>query len=472
MMRLRFVAAVLGFSSLFAVACSDDVDDTDGDGGAGGEPAAPVGGEPTVPSGGGEGGSGCTQDATGTLVVEVTGLPAGVAPDVLIAGPDDKPVDEADVTLQDVASGNYTVSASRVFDEDPIVRTVFDATVTAPSFTLCDGDSHTIEISYEAIPSSNKLWMPTAMDNEGAGFDSAVLGESGLTDASVSLDGGIGKAIAFDRDGNMWTLGPTLDFPHVLRFPAAALGESGAPEPDVSFDVPEIACTPATKSLALDAKGNLWLSACEAVLRIPSASLEGVGGMKEADVLLAGLDDNQGLAVDKNGNLWVGTAVGLARYDAARLSDSSGDAPDLLLSVTDDTAGLRPWFLAFDKAGNLWAADAIANVIFQVAAADLTGTGEAEVEAQVSITLDVLALTDQIAFDESDGLWVGLALDGDLQAGGIGRLDAAQLGMSAGAGDPATPAIIVNSASIGSGLPVAFFPAPAGLPLFHSIPVE
>jgi hypothetical protein len=469
--RSRFVAAALGFSSLLAIACSDDGDDMDGDGGAGGEPAAPVGGEPAAPVGG-EGGAGCSLDASGTLVIDVTGLPADVAPDVLIAGPDDVPVDEAQLTVEDVASGQYTVTASRVFDADPIVRTVFDATVTMPSFTLCDGAQHTIEVSYEAIPSSNKLWMPTAMDDEGAGFTSSAIAESGLTDASVSIDGGVGRSIAFDRDGNLWTLGPNLDFQHVLRFPAGELGESGAPTPDVVFDVPEIECQPATRTLALDGDANLWLSACSGVLRIPAADLTGVGGDKEADVLLAGLDDNQGLAFDGAGNLWVATALGLARYDASRLAESTGDAPDLLLSVKDGTAPLRPWFLAFDKDGNLWASDPIGVVVFKVDAAALDATGEAEVDAAVSITLDVLTLPDQPAFDEGGGLWLGLALDGELEAGGIGRLSPAQLGMSAGPGEPVTPAIVVNSKSVGSGLAVSFFPAPAGLPLYHAIPVE
>ncbi|HVJ18127.1 MAG TPA: hypothetical protein VM686_22055, partial [Polyangiaceae bacterium] len=77
---------------------------------------------------------------------------------------------------------------------------------------------------------------------------------------------------------------------------------------------------------------------------------------------------------------------------------------------------------------------------------------------------------DQIAFDDGGGLWVGLKLDGELEAAGIGRLSPAQLGMSAGIGMPVKPATVVNSKSIGTGLPVAFFPAAKGLPLFHALP--
>jgi hypothetical protein len=458
-MRLRYLVPVLGLSSVVAVACggSGRGSDDDGDGGAGGEGVVPVGSS-------GQGG-GCALDASGTLVLEVTGLPSGVAPHVTIEGPDDLELDEADVTLSGVSSGDYAVTAARVFDDDPIVRTVFDATVTMPDFTLCDGGEHTIKVSYTAIPSSNKLWMPTGLDEEGAGFSSELLGASGMTDASVSIDGGIGKAIAFDRDGNLWTLGPTLDFPHVLRFPASQLGRSGAPEPDITFNVPEVECLPAMRSLALDADGNLWLSVCgDSVLRIAAADLTGVGGDKEADVLLAGLTDNDGMAFDRDGNLWVAGGPSIVRYDAARLGEISADPPDLSLAVSDDTAGLKASNLTFDKAGNLWGTDFAANAVFQIAAADLAGTGAKDIAANVSITIGVEALLNQPAFDDGNGLWLGLS------SGLIGRLSPEQLGSSTPAGSPRTPDVLIESGSVDELIPIAFFPAPEGLPLYHSIP--
>lgn len=466
MMRLRFLVPVLGFSSLLAVACSGEDIGDGGEGGAAGEPSAPVpgggkGGE------GGEGGEACTEDATGTLVIEVTGLPSDVAPDVLIEGPDDRHVVEAELTFDDVMSGDYTVTAARVFDADPIVRTVFDATVTMPQLTLCDGATHTLKVAYEKIPTSNKLWMPTGLDEEGAGFASELLGASGTTDASVSIDGGVGKSIAFDRDGNLWTLGPTLDFPQVLRFPAGQLGTSGARQPDVSFNVPEVECIPALRSLALDAEGNLWLSACgDMVLRIAAAELTGVDGEKTADALIAGLTENDGLAFDRDGNLWIAGGPSIARYDAARLEDVTADPADLLLTVSDDTAGLTASNLTFDKAGNLWGSDFAANHVFQIAVDDLAGTGEKDVEANVSIEIGVEALLNQPAFDDGNGLWLGLS------QGFIGRFSPEQLSSSTDSGEPRTPAVIIESSSVDALLPVAFFPAPAGLPLHHSIPVE
>ena len=233
-MRLRFLAPVLGFSSLLFVACSgDDPSVTDGEGGGAGEASTPVGGgggagEASTPVGGGAGeGGGCTLESTGTLVIEVSGLPEDVDPEVIIEGPDELLVSEANDAIEGVTSGAYAVTASRVFDADPIVRTVFEATVAMPDFTLCDGASHSIKVSYKAIPSSNKLWMPTGLDEEGAGFASELLRDSGTTAASVSIDGGIGKSIAFDRDGNLWTLGPTLRFPAGIALPCFAARHVG-----------------------------------------------------------------------------------------------------------------------------------------------------------------------------------------------------------------------------------------------------
>jgi len=76
----------------------------------------------------------------------------------------------------------------------------------------------------------------------------------------------------------------------------------------------------------------------------------------------------------------------------------------------------------------------------------------------------VTALLSQPAFDDGNGLWLGL------DVGRIGRLSPAQLGVSSTAAKPTTPAVVIKSSSIDAELPIAFFPAPAGLPLYHSIP--
>lgn len=472
MMRLRYLVPVLGLMSLsLFAACGEDGSIADGEGGAGGAaPAQPEGGEggEVASNPGGAGGAGgaetCSATGTGTLVVEVTGLPEGVAPDISFTGAHDYALDEAG-SLEDVDAGAYAVTAARVFDTDPIVRTVYDAVVTAPSFCLGDGDSHTVEVTYTAIPTSNKLWLPTGKDDELAGFTSQAIAETGMTDASVSIHAPGAVSVAFDRNGNLWAVGPVAGSDMLVRIPATDLGESGTREPDIKISVPEIECYPFINHIAFDGSGNLWLSACgDEVHRIAAEDLT-TSGDKTSDVLLTEVVNNSGIAFDAAGNLWVAGGPTLERFDAARLETSDTDPPDLALTVKaaePTTTVLGVDEIAFDKAGNLWGISG--GTVFELAAADLDATGEQEQIASHSFSMDVLGLPATPAFDEGNALWVGLA------DGTFGKFSPAQLVVTKGPGAPVTPEVLITSDSITTGLPLAFFPAPEGLPLYHSLP--
>jgi hypothetical protein len=466
-MSLRlFLPVGLVSLSILAAACTTDDSLSGGEGGAGGEPSGPV-----ADAGAGAGGAdvgaggGCAEDGTGTLVIEVTGLPDGVAPELSITGPDAREIGEAG-TLDDLGAGAYRVTAARVFDEDPIVRTVFDASVTGAAFCLGEGDTQTVTVDYSAIPSSNKLWMTSGMDEELVGYASSDLAETVMVDASVAVDTVAGISLAFDKDGNLWTVNPIIGEDTLVRIPAAELGESGAPEPDIRIRVPEIECFPHVTSIAFDPQGNLWLSACEdRLLRLPAEALT-TSGDKEADVLFTEVINNLGLAFDKAGNLWVAGGPTVLRFDADRLEISDIDEADLsarvISATSNDVLGVE--HLAFDKAGNLWGIAGF--TIVQLASADLEATGEQDVKANVSFDVDVLALPSTPAFDEGNGLWLDLA-DGEL-----GRFSPEQLGTSVAAGTSVTPDTLITSDSITSTLPLAFYPAPQGLPLYSSIPEE
>ena len=449
-MNLR-VCPWLGLSSLMSLACSA------GDGAVT---------EPDGSENGGSSGNGsleCSAAGIGTLTIEVVGLPDELEPEIELSGPGALGVAEPGI-YPDLPAGLYAVSAARVTDFDPIVRTVYEPTVASASGCVVDGGELAITIEYSANPSSNKLWLTSGADVELVAFGSADLAESAALDAPVAIDAPAGRDVAFDRDGNLWTFGPTVADPMLVRFDAILLGDSAEVQPSLGVDVPQITCLPALRAMAFDPDGNLWLSTCdEQVMRLEPDQLNGEA---ETDVVISSFTANQGLAFDSAGNLWVADDGLITRYDAGRLDAADAEPADLILSVSDapETRLLAADMLAFDQAGNLWATDFVSNFVFMVGAANLEGTGVVDVAADVSVAIGVTALLEGLAFDESNALWI--ILDSER----FGMLSAEQLGESSGSGAPTEPAVIIQSSSITNAGGLAFFPAPAGLPLYHALP--
>lgn len=463
MLRLSMLVPLLGLvsASLLTGACSEG-SDPDGEGGAGGESPTPTSGT------GGDGGDGgatapCPTDGTGTVVIEVEGLPDGIDPAVSLDGTTMEPNASGSVS---VGTGFYLATAARVYDEDPIVRTVYAGTVSAPSFCLTDGATYTLRVSYAPIPSSNKLWMATGKDDELAGFSSADIAETVMTEPTVSIDTPGAVSIAFDKDGNLWAVGPTIGEDMLVRIPAAELGESGTREPDIKITVPEIEAFPYINHIAFDPVGNLWLSASGDQLFRLNASDLSTSGEKISDVLFTEVINNAGIAFDTAGNLWVAGGPTVDRFDASRLDLSDTDAPDLQIEVEAalNNTVLGVTELAFDKGGNLWGI--AGSTIVQLASAALDDTGRQHVKANISFDVDVLALPLTPAFDDGNGLWVSLA------DGGFGRYAPETLSHSVASGSPVDPDVLIRTDAITSSLPIALFPAPMGLPLYHSLPTE
>jgi sugar lactone lactonase YvrE len=315
-----------------------------------------------------------------------------------------------------------------------------------------------VSVSYEAIPSSNKLWTSNLL-----GFPSSMLAASGDADPIV-VEASAGKDVAFDVDGNLWALGATVADPLIVRFPAAELGSSGVKEWDLAINVPDIACLPAVKAFTLDRSGQLWLVACgEQVMRIDSFDL-GESGDVTPGIVISELPASEDVAVDADGNLWIATGSSLLRYDANHLLESSSDPADLTLTVRDaeDSRDLDPSGIAFDADGNLWGFGFGSNTVFRAAAADLEGDGEATVVSAVSISIGVDVLVARGAFDDGGGLWLSYS------GGRLARLGPEQLGTSIGTGDSVVPERLVASDALGSDLRLAFFAGAAGLPLLAS----
>jgi len=152
----------------------------------------------------------------------------------------------------------------------------------------------------------------------------------------------------------------------------------------------------------------------------------------------------------------------VVRYDAARLATSTTAAPDLVIvakppgPVIADRS--NPQSLAFDMGGNLWVS--YEGGMVMLPAADLAGTGTKTLTPAIQIAVSVTALPEGIALDEGGGLWFAASL------GKFARLGPDQLT----SGGEKTPSTIISSADVGSAGDFALFPAPAGLPLYHSWP--
>jgi len=420
------------------------------------------------------GGAGCDPNGTGDLVVNISGLPGGVNAKVRVTGPSGFNQNlTASQTFTATAAGTYTVTADKVAQSDPIVRTAYSASVSDSPACVRNGQATTVNVSYTQIPSSNKLWLDNGNPPSGSspllGFAALLLGSTATQSPSVSAGTVNLRDLTFDPDGNLWGIGGTTADPTLVRYPANDLGSSGSKTRDRGINVSGINCLPGASRLAFDVSGNLWLSVpcANKVVRVSAAQL-GASGTLTPAVEITGLNAPEGLAFDASGNLWIANegAKRVVKFNATRLSASTS-GPDL--TIESKTPGpvvgtLDANLLAFDASGNLWVVAFGANVIYRLTPTDQSGSGSKTLTPAIQVSIPVGAVLEGLAFDEGGGLWISYS------AGKFARLSSAQLTASSTSGSPTTPERIITSTSIGSAGGLALYPAPAGLPLYHRLP--
>jgi streptogramin lyase len=460
------IATMVSVSMLGALACT--VEDTGDDSNVGGSGSAgSSGGDPMLGMGGSSSGETCAASGVGNVEIQITGLPTGVAAALTLTGPGGVRSVSAAGTLEALGAGSYTVAAARVADTDPIVRTLYEAALGETQFCLSSGGSHSVQLAYSVVPSSHRLWTNNSNGSGNLlGFSSSLLSASASREPAVSVTAGAGIDVTFDAEGNLWSMGATLAEPHLLRFPRTTLGASGEKEPDRGITIADVPCIPAMRAFAFDPGGALWVSSCGGrISKLSGSDLAGSGEVTPS-VILSTVEDNGDVAFDSAGNLWVTAGLSVLRFDAGRLGSSSAAPANLTLTVrsNDDTRDLGPSNLAFDAGGNLWVSDFGGNLLARVARASLSGTGAQSAVSEVTLALSVSALLERPAFDDSGGLWLAL------EPNRFGRLAPAQLLLSSTAGSPTAPETIITSPSMGYANRIAFFPAAAGLPLFHHFP--
>lgn len=413
----------------------------------------------------------CATTGNGSIVVTFAGLPSGVNGSVTVMGASSQTLTMGQTLM--VTAGNWGISAEKVIVDDPLVRTVYTPRISAPNFCLAKDATQAVDVTWSVVKTSNTLWVGNGSGGTGTtqGFAAAGLRSTSTLASTFSGNLAASRSITFDKDGNVWALGNTVSDPLVARFPADAFTTGTVPMPDRSINIAGITCVPATKALAFDAEGNLYVaSSCKKELyKLPAASLGGSGTVAPA-LTIASFQAIDGLAFDKNGNLWVADGVTdeLLRFDASALSGTSASPTRRIKARKSDQpadlTALKPDMLAFDKDGNLWSYDFGLNLVFSIAAADLMGSGMANTTPTVRISIPVSAVMEGLAFDEGGGLWLPFS------AGKLARLAPAQLTVSSGAGAPTMPDTIITGSSLGSAQGPAIYPAPKGTPLFHALP--
>ncbi len=422
--------------------------------------------------GNGNGGSQvCPASGIGTLEIVVNGLPGNALANVKVVGPNINQILTGSDTLSNLATGEHTITAEYVSAPHSIVRTAYSPTVNSP-VCVKDGEVATANVNYAAVPSSNKLWVS---GNSGSNKLRAIVANdlnitSTVTPSVVLTTKPSVTApdtVTFDKKGNLWVI-DTAGF--LKRFPANQL-TTGEKAYDVIISGNALSAgVPGPNSMAFDANGNLWVSVTfsDKVLKYNANQLS-TSGSPNPSIEIKTPGTPSGLAFDVSGNLWVTITDNdrTVRYDASRLTSSTDAAPDL--SIEAKTPGpvintlSTPSGLAFDANGNLWVAYFGPNIIAQLTPNDLMGTGSKTLTPEVQVTLTVTALLTDLVFDESGHLWTAYS------QGKLGRLSPTQLNTSG----TKTPEVVITSSSIdlmshAEGL--AFYPAPANLPLYHDLP--
>jgi hypothetical protein len=453
MKKLSVSLGLVTFSLLAAAAAACGSDDP---GTAGPGPGTPEGGADTTPSDAPS--DPCPATGKGTITIQVSGLPAGVKAKVTIDGPGGKQDLDAPVTVP-VTTGTYGVSGAIVTQADPIVRSVFTAAPVLDRKCVKNGETINLDVAYTLVPTSNKLWT-TAGNGDAAlvGFSSAKVAATATQTSDVAVQLDLVGATAFDRQGGLWAI-----FSGKLgHYSAATLATSGMKTPDITVEVPNEGI-PALAGIAFDGTGNLWIAAPTAgkVHRVAAAELL-AGGTPANLVTISGLTAPGPLAFDATGNLWVGDRGkdAVVEFKAGRLGASTAAAPDVVLTAQTPLPVQGPLTapsgIAFDAAGNMWVD--FNDTMTRFTTADRATT--ALLTPAVQIPLDVAALSENIAFDESGGLWFAYS------ATKFARLAPAQLTASA----VATPATIITAATLGYASQIAFYPAAAALPIFGKVP--
>lgn len=404
----------------------------------------------TGPGNGGTPGS----HSTGSLAVTMT-TASGVTPSVVVSGPGGfLRTLTATQTLSGLTAGTYTIVAVTSATSDPIVGVPYSGSVTGSPATVAANETVAALVTYTKRASAGLLWVSNYLSPM-AGFTSGQLASLGSPTASKSVSADGPLALAIDAMGGAWTTpgeGDTL-----LYYTQSQLLGGGTPTATVRI-VPASGLNGVT-ALALDTQGDLWVAGqySNTLVEFTSDQLTNSGSPTPAVTINAAfgsLDRPFAIAFDAKGDLWAASVNDstIVAYSPNDLTVSGEPVP--VAAIDAVSAAAEVISLAFDSAGNLWAAGS--QSISEFTAKDLTNI--ASPAPAVTVTLQNSGTPGGLAFDDSGNLWVTDAAHNSL----LGYTPA-QL---AATGTP-TPATVISATGTSLDYPaaIAFSPHAVDLPL-------
>ena len=343
-----------------------------------------------------------TEPGSGALVVTVN-TPIAHAGAVSIHGPVSSIRVAATDTLRGLAAGEYLARAEDATAADSLVSPVLTGVMSDSSVLIAAGEMKTVTGTYSVRGGSGALWVGKwGSANLAEGFTSPQLAGGGMAVAADTIGAGAAprwiSGAAFDSAGNMWT----TDYINqkIQKFTPAQLA-SGASTPELSISTQK-----EPWGIAFDSHGNLWVGFYNGnyVLGYAAGDVSGWSGAltdPSPALTIATPIGPLGLAFDAQENLSVAGFDQPKAYEiaAAQLAGSGSIVPtDSLVSAYLDLGS----GIAFDRAGNLWEGTE-SGYIVGYTAAQLSAVSHGEPAfAQQSPSYPF----DGLAFDNSGTLWV------------------------------------------------------------------
>jgi hypothetical protein len=253
----------------------------------------------------------------------------------------------------------------------------------------------------------NNLWVALILDGIES-YTPAQLKKSG-SPTPVHLDASDrAVGIAFDKSHNLWA---TLFGNEVVEFTAAQLKDlKNSPSPTPAVTITANVTFQAANGCNFDSQGNLWLadSDNQSIDELSKAQLDaGSADVTPAIVITSANFDPRFVTFDKAGNLWTDNENGnsIAEFSTSQLTSGGPKAPAVVLS--DDGSGtslFQPGEIAFDKNGNLWVPNRVANTVVKYAKGQLGSSGH----PTPSVKLDSAVFDEPFSevFDSKGDLFV------------------------------------------------------------------